>query len=157
ESISGTLRGPGPTDISTSSGNVVYVLQAPFPKLPISLSNVAAILQQAYQKSKDSSSTGVPSSGDGAAQVDRGLSSKRLSKAVDKIYPPSKRGSSVASGVVHRAEASDLVAVGGKRTVGGWLKSGFGRMVGTKEEKGGQWKNEEELADLVTPFSLDER
>ncbi|KIO34514.1 hypothetical protein M407DRAFT_209716 [Tulasnella calospora MUT 4182] len=158
DSISGGLRGPGPMEVSTSSGNVVYVLQAPFPKLPISLSNVATILQEAYQKSKQSSSTGVASSSESSApQVDKGLSLKRLSKAVDKIYPPSKHSSSVASGVLKRPESSDLVAVGGKRSVGEWFKSGFGRVVGTKEEKGGQWKNEEELADLVTPFSLDGR
>ncbi|KAG8924661.1 hypothetical protein FRC00_004874 [Tulasnella sp. 408] len=158
ESISGPLRGPGPMEVSTSTGNFVYVLQAPFPKLPISLSNVAAILQETYQKSKASSSTGVPSSSEsGAPQVDKGLSLKRLSKAVDKIYPPSKRGTSVASGVLKRPESGDLVAVGGKRTMGEWFKSGFGRVVGTKEEKGGQYKNEEELADLVTPFSLDGR
>lgn len=158
ESISGALRGPGPMDVSSHTSNIVYVLQSPFPKLPISLSNIAAILQEAYQKSKQSSSTGVPSSSDGGPpQIDKGLSLKRLSKAVDKIYPPSKRVASVASGVLRRPESSDLVAVGGKRSMGEWFKSGFGRVVGTKEEKGGQWKNEEELADLVTPFSLDGR
>jgi len=162
EGIGGTLRGPSSIDVSSGMTDIVYVLQKPFPRLPTTLSNLATVLNEAYHLSKNAVSTGTGPSGGSATDymyppVDRGLSLKRLHKAIEKIYPPTKRGASLSAGVMKRPGSvggdGKKVAVGGKRSMFGKLRHGVEVMVG-KEEKGGQWKNEEELCDLVTPFQL---
>ncbi len=152
ESISAGLRGPSSQDVNSGMSNFVFVLQHPFrvPSLPTTLSNVAAVLNEVYRASKTAVSTGHPAD----SAIDRGVSLKRLHKIVEKIYPMNKRVATVATGVLRRTgNDEEVVTVGSRRSLTSWFRSGMGKVVGN-QDKGGQWKNEEDLADLVTPYSM---
>ncbi|KAG8851325.1 hypothetical protein FRB96_009390 [Tulasnella sp. 330] len=150
---------PANGEINAGSTSITYVLPQRFsPTLPMRMEVLASALTDAYRASQVAVSTGTASPPLGSpigSSLDVGLSSKRLSKAIEKCYNSSgKPKEKPVGGVieVHKKHAPGQVLVG-KQSLGRWLSSGVRNVLPTsKSSKGGKHGNDENY-DLVTPFT----